>query len=175
VDIDPICSPSSAEYPHTESSSARQRKLGYDNADTSSQHRFRSLHLSRSNHFNPSCHLVQIDKMRSRPIHQLLHLRRTPVRPLVIAHLPSRLVLPATAIQPSSFHTSPLRQQERSNLPPQSPFKVFVQTLKEEIQKNRELQDDVKKLQGDVDKLADSEAMKKAREAYERSRVRHCP
>jgi import inner membrane translocase subunit TIM44 len=48
-----------------------------------------------------------------------------------------------------------------------------VQTLKEEIQKNRALQDDVKKLQGDVDKLADSEAMKKAREAYERSRVSH--
>jgi import inner membrane translocase subunit TIM44 len=48
---------------------------------------------------------------------------------------------------------------------------VFVQTLKEEIQKNRELQEDVKKLQGDVDKFADSEAMKKAREAYERSRV----
>ena len=49
---------------------------------------------------------------------------------------------------------------------------MFVQTLKEEIQKNRELQEDVKKLQGDVDKFADSEAMKKAREAYERSRVR---
>lgn len=48
-----------------------------------------------------------------------------------------------------------------------------MQTLKEEIQKNRALQDDVKKLQGDVDKLADSEAMKKAREAYERSRVSH--
>lgn len=46
-----------------------------------------------------------------------------------------------------------------------------MQTLKEEIQKNRELQEDVKKLQGDVDKFADSEAMKKAREAYERSRV----
>lgn len=46
-----------------------------------------------------------------------------------------------------------------------------MQTLKEEIQKNRELQEDVKKLQGDVDKFADSEAMKKAREAYERSRI----
>jgi hypothetical protein len=38
---------------------------------------------------------------------------------------------------------------------------VPARTLKEELQKNRELQDNVKQLQGDVDKLADSEAMKK--------------
>lgn len=123
--------------------------------------------------------------MRSRPIHQLLHLRRNPVRPVV---LPSHPISVRTSLAPNwttssstqpslflsstaSFHTSPRHQNERSNLPPQSPFKVFVQTLKEEIQKNRELQEDVKKLQGDVDKFADSEAMKKAREAYERSRV----
>jgi hypothetical protein len=122
--------------------------------------------------------------MRSRPIHQLLHLRRNPIRPVV---LPSHPISVRPSLAPNwtsssthpspflsstaSFHTSPRHQNERSNLPPQSPFKVFVQTLKEEIQKNRELQEDVKKLQGDVDKFADSEAMKKAREAYERSRV----
>ena len=113
--------------------------------------------------------------MRSRPIHQLLHLRRNPIRPLVLSHpIPARTTSLPSLTWPSpstSFHTSPRHQDERSNLPPQSPFKVFVQTLKEEIQKNRELQEDVKKLQGDVDKFADSEAMKKAREAYERSRV----
>ena len=45
--------------------------------------------------------------------------------------------------------------------------------LREELRKNRELQDNVKQLQGDVDKFQDSEAMKKARQAYERARVRY--
>lgn len=63
-------------------------------------------------------------------------------------------------------------QEEESNAPPQSPFKVFAQVLKEEISKNKAWQDNVKQLQGDVDKLADSQAMKKAREVYERARVR---
>ena len=44
--------------------------------------------------------------------------------------------------------------------------------LREELRKNRELQDNVKQLQGDVDKFQDSEAMKRARAAYERARVR---
>jgi hypothetical protein len=44
--------------------------------------------------------------------------------------------------------------------------------LKEELQKNRELQEGVKTLQGDVDKLQDSEALKRARDMYERARVR---
>lgn len=46
-----------------------------------------------------------------------------------------------------------------------------MDVLKDELRKNRELQDNVKQLQGDVDKLQDSEAMKKARAAYERARV----
>jgi import inner membrane translocase subunit TIM44 len=62
-------------------------------------------------------------------------------------------------------------QEEEANAPPQSPFKVFAQVLKEEISKNKAWQDNVKQLQGDVDKLADSQAMKKAREVYERARV----
>lgn len=55
--------------------------------------------------------------------------------------------------------------------PPQSPFKVFLRVFKEEIDKNQGWQQNVKQLQGDVDKLADSAAMKRAREVYERSRV----
>ncbi len=55
---------------------------------------------------------------------------------------------------------------------PKSPFQTFVDVLREELRKNRELQENVKQLQGDVDKLQDSEAMKKARAAYERARVR---
>ncbi|EGO22264.1 hypothetical protein SERLADRAFT_451135 [Serpula lacrymans var. lacrymans S7.9] len=52
-----------------------------------------------------------------------------------------------------------------------SPFQTFVEVLREELRKNRELQDNVKQLQGDVDKLQDSEAMKRARAAYERARL----
>ena len=43
------------------------------------------------------------------------------------------------------------------------------------MRKNRELQDNVKQLQGDVEKFQDSEAMKRAREAYERARVSRPP
>lgn len=55
--------------------------------------------------------------------------------------------------------------------PPQSPWKVFMQVFKEEIDKNQGWQNNVKQLQGDVDKLADSTAMRKARTLYERNRV----
>lgn len=55
--------------------------------------------------------------------------------------------------------------------PPQSPFKVFLQVFKEEIEKNQGWQQNVKQLSGDVDKLADSKAMKAARDMYERTRV----
>jgi hypothetical protein len=47
-----------------------------------------------------------------------------------------------------------------------------VDVLREELRKNRELQENVKQLQGDVDKFQDSEAMRKARAAYEHARVR---
>lgn len=75
--------------------------------------------------------------------------------------------LPASVLLASSFHSSSRRQNEL----PKSPFQTFVDVLREELRKNRELQDNVKQLQGDVDKLQDSEAMKKARAAYERARV----
>ncbi|TFY72009.1 hypothetical protein EVG20_g993 [Dentipellis fragilis] len=73
--------------------------------------------------------------------------------------------LPAGGAAP--FHSSTRRNNEL----PKSPFQTFVDVLKDELRKNRELQDNVKQLQGDVDKLQDSEAMKKAREAYERARL----
>jgi import inner membrane translocase subunit TIM44 len=57
------------------------------------------------------------------------------------------------------------------NAAPQSPWKVFVQTLREEIDKTQGFADNVKQLQGEVDKAADSEAMKKARALYEKTRV----
>lgn len=77
---------------------------------------------------------------------------------------PFSAALPAAG---ASFHSS----ARRSNEPPKSPFQTFVEVLREELRKNRELQDNVKQLQGDVDKLQDSEAMKRARAAYERARL----
>ena len=52
-----------------------------------------------------------------------------------------------------------------------SPFAAFVEVLREEVRKNREWQDSVKQLGGEVSKVQDSEAMKRAKEAYERARV----
>ena len=66
-----------------------------------------------------------------------------------------------------NFHTSSRQQNEL----PKSPFQTFVDVLRDELRKNQELQDNVKQLQGDVDKFQDSEAMKRARAAYERARV----
>ena len=111
------------------------------------------------------------------------HLRRAVVTPAAPAQIRSLLLsrqslLPVPlALHPSvsgrvpsaSFHSSSRRQ---NNEPPKSPFQTFVDVLKEELRKNRELQDNVKQLQGDVEKFQDSEAMKRAREAYERARVR---
>ena len=68
----------------------------------------------------------------------------------------------------ASFHSSSRRSDEL----PKSPFQTFVDVLRDELRKNRELQENVKQLQGDVDKFQDSEAMRKARAAYERARVR---
>lgn len=67
----------------------------------------------------------------------------------------------------AGFHSSSRRQDEL----PKSPFQTFVDVLRDELKKNRELQENVKQLQGDVDKFQDSEAMKRARAAYERARV----
>lgn len=80
--------------------------------------------------------------------------------------LPSRTVLPSSA-SARPFHSSTRRQNEV----PKSPFQTFVEVLREELKKSREIQDNVKQLQGDVDKFQDSEAMKRARAAYEKARV----
>lgn len=78
--------------------------------------------------------------------------------------------LPRSAVARTFASTSHRRSDA-----PKSPFQTFVEVLRDEIKKNRELQDNVKQLQGDVDKLQDSEAMKRARDAYERARVSTWP
>ncbi|KAI0367014.1 mitochondria import inner membrane translocase TIM44 subunit [Pilatotrama ljubarskyi] len=93
-----------------------------------------------------------------------LLLSRQALRPLPLALHPA-----LTSRTPAaSFHSSARRQ---NNEPPKSPFQTFVDVLKDELRKNRELQENVKQLQGDVEKFQDSEAMKRAREAYERARL----
>ncbi|GLB43416.1 putative essential component of the PAM complex, a complex required for the translocation of transit peptide-containing proteins from the inner membrane into the mitochondrial matrix in an ATP-dependent manner [Lyophyllum shimeji] len=79
------------------------------------------------------------------------------------AHYPAPYRIPSVA----GFHSSARRENEL----PKSPFQTFVEVLRDELRKNRELQENVKQLQGDVDKFQDSEAMKKARAAYERARL----
>ncbi|WFD29085.1 protein translocase subunit [Malassezia sp. CBS 17886] len=54
---------------------------------------------------------------------------------------------------------------------PRSPFQVFAETLREELSKSRDMQDNLKQLHGESTKLQDSETMRKAREAYERARI----
>lgn len=90
----------------------------------------------------------------------------TTTRPVAFPS-PFRISPQTSATSSAGFHTSSRRQQEA----PKSPFATFVEVLRDELKKNRELQDNVKQLQGDVEKFQDSEAMKKARDAYERARV----
>lgn len=65
----------------------------------------------------------------------------------------------------------PLHASARRFDAPRSPFQVFVETLRQELTKSREFQDNLRQLQGQTDKFQDSETMRKAREAYERARI----
>ncbi|CAE7055418.1 unnamed protein product [Rhizoctonia solani] len=97
-----------------------------------------------------------LHRIRARSINATLRAGRpTPI--------PSN-ILRSIAGARAQFHASTNRRNEIK-----SPFQTFVDVLKEEIQKNRELQQNVKQLQGDVDKLQDSEAMKRAKDMYERA------
>jgi import inner membrane translocase subunit TIM44 len=103
---------------------------------------------------------------RTVPAHTARHLLATPSR----QHAPplAGLRYRPTAGSVATFHHTSRRNDEL----PKSPFQTFVDVLREELRKNRELQENVKQLQGDVDKFQDSEAMRKARAAYEHARVR---
>lgn len=76
-----------------------------------------------------------------------------------------RSPIPALPLLRRSFHSSMPRNEVKS------PFAVFVETLKTELRKNRELQENMRQVSGDVGKMQDSETMKKVREAYERARI----
>jgi import inner membrane translocase subunit TIM44 len=107
--------------------------------------------------------------MLPRNLQALVVRNATRARPFVVlpTAFPPPFRIAGAFSNTASFHSSSRRQNEL----PKSPFQTFVDVLKEELKKNRELLDNVKQLQGDVDKFQDSETMKKARAAYERARV----
>ncbi|TFK51643.1 mitochondria import inner membrane translocase TIM44 subunit [Heliocybe sulcata] len=106
--------------------------------------------------------------MLSQNLRRTLLASRPSLSPLRISSVrfnrPQILSPPASL---SSFHSSSRRQNDL----PKSPFQTFVDVLRDELRKNRELQENVKQLQGEVDKFQDAGAMRKAREAYERARL----
>lgn len=65
------------------------------------------------------------------------------------------------------FHASSRRMEG----PTKSPFQAFVDTLREELKKSQEMQENMKQLQGEAGKVQDSETMKRVRETYERARI----
>lgn len=62
-------------------------------------------------------------------------------------------------------------EENDSTVEGRSPFAAFVEVLRDEVRKNREWQDSVKQLGGEVSKVQDSEAMQRAKAVYERARV----
>ncbi|QPG74070.1 hypothetical protein FOA43_001391 [Brettanomyces nanus] len=74
------------------------------------------------------------------------------------------LRLRTAMIQTRSFQTT---SNPRDNQ--QSPMKVFVDTFKKEWKKSNELNDQIKQLKSATDEMEDSEAFKRAKEAYNKA------
>lgn len=75
--------------------------------------------------------------------------------------LPSRRVVPLRAVPLRAFSRSRVRfadDKKQEEAPPrpsgQSPYQVFVDTLRSELQKNARHQENVKHLGGEVSKIA---------------------
>ena len=91
-------------------------------------------------------------------------------RSIAARSIRSSVFLTRTTIRLRLFTDSARCQSARGDAPPpnpNSPFRVFVDTFKKELKKSQELQDSVKALQGEGDKIGESEAYKRAREAFE--------
>lgn len=52
-----------------------------------------------------------------------------------------------------------------------SPFKAFVDVFREQLKKNKEIQQNIKQLQDETGKIADSDALRRAKEVYEKAKV----
>lgn len=66
------------------------------------------------------------------------------------------------------FSTS---RASRSDAPPKSPFQAFIDTLREELRKSQDMQDNIRQLSGEAGKMQDSETMRRMKEVYERARI----
>lgn len=64
------------------------------------------------------------------------------------------------------FHGS---QSLNNDKPPQSPLKVFFDTFRTEVKKSNELKENIKALQDETGRLGESDAFKRAKEAYDKA------
>lgn len=76
-----------------------------------------------------------------------------------------RFVTPRSVLT-RGLHASAARRNEG---PPQSPLKVFFDTFKSEVKKLNELKTNIKALQDETGRVADLEAFRKAKEAFDRA------
>lgn len=65
-----------------------------------------------------------------------------------------------------TFHHSAVFRNEG---PPQSPLKVFFNTFRTEVKKSSELKENIKALQDESGRVAESDAFKRAKEAYDKA------
>lgn len=72
----------------------------------------------------------------------------------------------ASRLVARNLHSSQTRLNDQ---PPQSPLKVFFDTFKAEVKKSSELKENIKALQDETGKVADSEAFRKAKEAFDQA------
>lgn len=73
-----------------------------------------------------------------------------------------------TSTSRARLATNAMRYQQKTTVRHySSPFKVFIDTIKEQMSKGKE----VKNLQDEAGRLNDSEALKKAKEMYEKAKV----
>lgn len=142
----------------------RRNRPGPTSKYTTSSHHNRRRQNSVSD--NLATRIIMIRPSTNLASARIILLQRTAVASARIA-----LALIQSSAQPPAslvvgFHTS----YRRSDVP-RSPFTVFVETLKKELKKSQEMQENMRQLQGEAGKIQDSETMKKMREAYERARI----
>jgi import inner membrane translocase subunit TIM44 len=75
-----------------------------------------------------------------------------------------------TSTSRARLTTNVVRYQQKTTVRHySSPFKVFMDTIKEQMAKGNE----VKNLQDEAGRINDSEALKKAKEMFEKAKVNH--
>mmetsp|Transcript_6399 Transcript_6399/g.8000 ORF Transcript_6399/g.8000 Transcript_6399/m.8000 type:complete len:429 (-) Transcript_6399:50-1336(-) len=77
----------------------------------------------------------------------------------------TQILKSSTTSQIRLFHNTQFHYNER----PQSPLKVFFDTFKSEVKKSSELKENIKALQDETGRVADSEAFRKAKEAFDKA------